>query len=88
MTTYRLKPPTVEAWRFMWPLDPPKSPLWLSMAMNRGDAWFSGGRDAYFTIKTETGEARVNIGDWIVFDGRLLRACDHDSFVTTYEPAP
>ena len=63
MPKFRKKPVEVEAFD-PWNMD--DAPDWFSNAVDRGDIWFQGGSEPYYTIKTLEGDMRAIPGDWIV----------------------
>ena len=83
MGKYRKRPVEIEAFR----LGVQSPPQWWENAIARGDAWYQGGDEPCYTIKTLEGEMRATTGHWIVrgVEGELYPV-KPDIFIRTYEP--
>ncbi len=83
---YRKKPVVIEAFQFESADYDTDCPAWWSEAMNSGVAWYQGGAEPHFTIKTLEGEMRAGVGDWIIrgVKGEIY-PCKPDIFDATYE---
>ena len=84
MPMFRKKPVEIEAFR----LGVQNPPQWFEDAMRHGNAWYRGGDEPYYAIKTLEGEMRARTGDWIIrgVKGEIY-PCRDDIFHMTYEPA-
>jgi hypothetical protein len=83
MPKFRKKPVEIDAWQYT---DHDTHPDWIGEAMEQGNVWFSGGEDAYYTIRTIEGDMRLTIGNWMIkgVAGELY-PCKDDIFKATYE---
>lgn len=79
---YRKKPVVIEA--FCLGKDVP--PEWFVLRIKNGQAWYSGGDNWYYTIKTLEGDMRANEGDYVIkgIAGEIY-PCKPDIFNLTYE---
>lgn len=82
---FRKKPVVIEAWQVG---SRTPQPQWLSETITKGDVWYQGGDEPYYTIATLEGEMRASQFDWIIrgVKGELY-PCKPDIFAATYEPA-
>ena len=84
MAKFRKKPVVIEAYQFT---RESITPLWFKAEILAGRAWFQGGSEPYYTIKTLEGEMRASLNDWIIkgINGECY-PCKPDIFEKTYEP--
>ena len=82
MATFRRKPTTVEATRFIPSLTQPEEGLPGGVVYNGRE----GGQHV-FSVRTLNGWVRVQPGDWIITGNGEHYPCNPEVFAATYEPA-
>lgn len=83
MTKFTASPREVEA--FQWTGQPLEAwPKWaqeLARGGQHGSLWING---MHLSVDTPQGPARANRGDWVVKDGKTLRAVTNEEFIRNY----